>query len=116
MRATSLYFDSDPAVLAGVRGLDPAARVMVRLTTDMPLAELLTSVGAAQVVHADLESLSPGARAEIARLGLRVWLNSLGDADQRLLAGDPAGIKDLRDLGASILQTDAIPELAALRR
>jgi glycerophosphoryl diester phosphodiesterase len=116
MRATSLYFDSDPAVLAGVRGLDPAARVMVRLTTDTPLAELLARAGAAQVVHADLESLSPGARAEIARLGLRVWLNSLGDADEKLLAGDPAGVKDLLGLGASILQTDAVPELAALRR
>ncbi len=116
MRATSLYFDSDPAVLARVRALDPATRVMVRLTTDMPLAELLASVGAAQVVHADPESLSPGARAEVARLGLRVWLNSLGDADERLLAGDPAGVKDLLGQGASILQTDAVPELAAFRR
>lgn len=116
MRATSLYFDRDPAVLAGVRGLDPAARVMVRLTTDMPLAELLASVGTAQVVHADPESLSPGAHAEIARLGLRVWLNSLGDADERLLAGDPAGIKKLLGQGASILQTDAVPELAAFLR
>lgn len=116
MRATSLYFDSDPAVLARVRALDPAARVMVRLTTDMPLAELLASVGAAQVVHADPESLSPGARAEVARLGLRVWLNSLGDADERLLAGDPAGVKDLLGQGASILQTDAVPELAAFLR
>jgi glycerophosphoryl diester phosphodiesterase len=116
MRATSLYFDSDPAVLARVKALDPEARLMVRLTTDMSLAELLKRAGAAQVVHADLESLTPKARADIAKLGLRVWLNSLGDADARLIASDPGGVKDLLGLGASILQTDAVPELAAFRR
>ena len=116
MRATSLYFDSDPGVLARVRSVDPAARIMVRLTTDMTLAELLARGGAAQVVHADPESLSTETRAEIARLGLRVWLNSLGEADERLLAGDPTGIEDLLRLGATILQTDAVPELDALRR
>lgn len=116
MRATSLYFDSDPAVLKGVRALDPQARVMVRLTTDLSLGALLKSVGAAQVVHADPESLTPEARAEIAKLGLRVWLNSLGDADERLSAGDPAAVENLLRLGATILQTDAVPELAAFRR
>ncbi|MDR6624968.1 glycerophosphodiester phosphodiesterase family protein [Caulobacter segnis] len=116
MRATSLYFDSDPAVLARVRALDPGARLMVRLTTDLPLAELLNSAGAAQVVHADLESLTPKARADISKRGLRVWLNSLGDADARLIAGDPGGVEDLLGLGATILQTDAVPELAAFRR
>lgn len=116
MRATSLYFDSDPAVLARVRSADPAARLMVRLTMDMPLAELLASVGGAQIVHADSDSLSLGARADIAGYGLRVWLNSLGDADRRLRAGDPGGIMALLGQGASILQTDAVPELAAILR
>lgn len=115
MRATSLYFDSDPAILASVRALDPAARLMVRFTTDLPLADLLRITGPAQVVHADPESLTPEARDAIARLGARVWLNSLGDADQRLVLGDDVGVRALLSMGASILQTDAVFALVALR-
>lgn len=115
MRATSLYFDSDPAILASVRALDPAARLMVRFTTDLPLADLLRITGPAQVVHADPESLTPETRDAIARLGARVWLNSLGDADQRLVSGDDVGVRALLSMGASILQTDAVFALVALR-
>lgn len=115
MRATSLYFDSDPAILASVRARDPAARLMVRFTKDAPLAELLRITGPAQVVHADPESLTPGARDAVARLGLRVWLNSLGEPDQRLALGDDGRVKALLSIGASILQTDAVFELVALR-
>jgi len=115
MRATSLYFDSDPAILASVRALDPAARLMVRFTTDLPLADLLRITGPAQVVHADPESLTPEARDAIARLGPRVWLNSLGDADQHLVLGDDVGVRALLSMGANILQTDAVVALVALR-
>ncbi|ADG09012.1 glycerophosphodiester phosphodiesterase [Caulobacter segnis] len=116
MRATSLYFDSDPAVLANVRALDPAARLMVRLTTDVSLADLLAITGPAAVAHADIESLTPTARGAIARLGLRVWLNSLGEADQRITRGDNKGVEDLLSMGGSVLQTDEVAALVALRR
>lgn len=115
MRATSLYFDSDPVILASVRAFDPAARVMVRLTSDLPLAELMRITGPAQVVHADPESLTPEARDAAARLGLRVWLNSLGDADQRLLSGDKSSVMALLSMGATVLQTDAVVALVAMR-
>jgi glycerophosphoryl diester phosphodiesterase len=116
MRATSLYFDSDPAILASVRALDPAARLMVRLTTDVSLADLLAITGPAAVAHADIESLTPAAGGAIAGLGLRVWFNSLGDADQRLTRGDNKGVEDLLSMGGSVLQTDEVAALVTLRR
>lgn len=116
MRATSLYFDSDPAVLARVRALDPATRLMVRLTTDLSLPQLLAITGPVQVVHADTESLTPAARGAITELGLRIWLNSLGEADQRLAGGDDRGVEDLLSAGGSVLQTDEVSALVALRR
>lgn len=116
MRAASLYFDSDPTVLASVRTFDPAARLMVRLTTDSPLAELLRITGRAQVVHADPETLTPETRDAIAGLGLRVWLNSLGEADQRLAQGDDRGVRALLSIGATILQTDTLFAMIARLR
>ncbi|OYW99871.1 MAG: hypothetical protein B7Z12_17250 [Caulobacter vibrioides] len=113
MRASSLYFDSDPAVLARVRGMDPKARLMVRLMQDAPLAELLRITGGAQVVHADPKSLTPEAYRAIDALGLRVWLNSLGEADQRLALGDDRGVTVLLSMGATILQTDAVVAMVA---
>jgi len=116
MRAASLYFDSDPTVLASVRKLDPAARLMVRLTTDLPLAELLRITGGAQVVHADPESLTPENRDAVAGLGMRVWLNSLGEADQNLARGDDRAVRALLSIGATILQTDTVLAMVARRR
>lgn len=113
MRAASLYFDSDPGVLASVRRFDPATRLMVRLTTDLPLAELLRMTGRAQVVHADPQTLTPETRDAIAGLGLRVWLNSLGEVDQRLALGDDRSVRALLSMGATILQTDAILAMVA---
>ena len=88
---------------------------MVRFTGDLPLDDLLRITGPAQVVHADPESLTPEVREPVARLGPRVWLNSLGDADQRLVLGDDGGVKALLAMGATILQTDAVDALVALR-
>jgi len=85
MRGSSLYFDANPVILARVRALDPGARVMVRLTTETPLMDLLQITGPAQVVHADVESLTPKARAEIASLGWRVWLNKPREGREALM-------------------------------
>jgi glycerophosphoryl diester phosphodiesterase len=116
MRATSLYFDSDPAVLAAVRAIDSDARLMVRLTQDTPLSEVLRITGRAQVVHADPRSLTPEAYSSIEALGLRVWLNSLGEADQRMALGDDRGVRTLLSMGATILQTDALFAMVARLR
>lgn len=116
MRAASLYFDSDPAILARVRALDPRARLMVRLTTEQPLADVLAITGRPQAVHADPQSLTPEAHSAVKALGVRVWLNSLGETDQRLVLGDDRGVGALLSMGATIVQTDVVAAMVARLR
>jgi glycerophosphoryl diester phosphodiesterase len=109
-----LFFDSDSAVLAQVRGLAPDAEVMPRVSRPDGLSEAVQGLAPVRVVHGDTDSLTPPLRSEIRTLGARVWVNSLGQVDAAVAADTPevcSRLGALLDLDANIIQTDRPSDL-----
>lgn len=104
-----VMFDSDGATLRAARELAPDLAVMLRLSKDAKLGDIDRGLAPVAQVHGDPHSLTPLASQAIAAMPARIWANSLGSIDEAVAKGRPAAcarLKDLREMGVSMIQTN----------
>ncbi len=103
------FFDSDWEVLDEVRRLLPEAKLMPRAYSvgDLYKAEKRF---APALIHIDAGFNTPKTIKVCKKLGMKAWINSLGESDQKLSSNPDSKIADeLTIPGAKIVQTDVVP-------
>jgi glycerophosphoryl diester phosphodiesterase len=100
MEKNALFFLYDHKYAQPVK--DSGFQTLVRTHSEAEVDE----VAAADAFHLDDDHYTPAVIAKVKAKGARAWINSLGDTDKRIAAGDKAAFGDRLKVGANIIQTD----------
>ena len=110
------YFDNDYDQLDKIRAYDRSALLMPRAYS-LQMADSAVTRFSPPVVHIDPSFYTAELGAMLKKDKIRIWINTLGEADGHLRYGD--GEKMLQDLlqhGANMIQTDEPEMLLQLLR
>jgi len=100
------FFDSDYHVLSRVQQADKDFMIMPRAYS-VQQADSAINLFDPPVVHVDFSFYTPQCVELIRSSNARVWINSLGDTDKDLKAGEEKrALKILLQHGANVIQTD----------
>lgn len=81
---------------------DSGFQTLVRTHSEAEVDE----VSAANAFHLDDDHYTPAVIEKVKAKGARAWINSLGDTDKRIAAGDKTAFGERLKAGANIIQTD----------
>ncbi|GHB60668.1 glycerophosphoryl diester phosphodiesterase [Persicitalea jodogahamensis] len=106
----AFFFDSDYEALAEVEQADADYMLMPRAYSEAMADSAIIRFGP-EVVHIDSKFYTPEVTRLIKGNKARIWINALGEPDQKLRSGKvEEALSDLLRFGANIVQTDE-PEL-----
>lgn len=102
------FFDSDWNVLDHVRSLMPEAQLMPR-TYSVEDIYTVEKRFHPEMVHIDPSFYNKRTIKACKKLGMKMWINSLGETDRKLAANpDPKLAEQLVTPGAKMVQTDQV--------
>ncbi|GAA0880606.1 hypothetical protein GCM10009119_35760 [Algoriphagus jejuensis] len=103
------FFDSDWEVLDHVRSLMPEAQLMPRTYSVEDVYRAKKQFNPT-LVHIDGGFNTAKTLRACKKLGMKAWINSLGETDQKLSSNpDPKVADELTGPGAKLIQTDVVP-------
>lgn len=102
---TCFFFVTKAQHVAKLKQYDPLFRTLLRTNSEKNAKEALASIKT-EAIHIDTSHHTEEMVKFIKAKGARVWINALGEVDEKAAAGNPAAFEEVLNKGVNIIQTD----------
>lgn len=99
------FFVTKAQYVTRLKQYDPLFRTLLRTNSEKNAKEALASIKT-EAIHIDTSHHTEEMVRFIKTKGARVWINALGEVDEKAAAGNPAAFEEVLSKGANIIQTD----------
>ncbi len=106
------FFLGAPQHVKAIKAKNSAFRTLLRTHRATQVDSALAMVKT-EAVHIDPSHYTAAVVHTIKTHGGRIWINALGEVDEKVVAGNVAAFEEVLNLGANIIQTDQPAKLKA---